>query len=80
MPEHADFSELASSDTNLAELKRLLEGWKCYGSPTICRVQCQGDELSDTLAHAYTAVTKEIEERAKVPKPSPSAWRPGPWE
>jgi hypothetical protein len=44
------------SQENIAELKRLLRGWRCCGAPDMCGARCQDDPLSAALALAERAL------------------------
>jgi len=48
---------------NMAALARLLDGWKCCGSPQLCDARCQDDPLSLALAAACREVNTAIHDR-----------------
>lgn len=48
--------EIPGSDENIAELTRLLAGWRCCGAPQMCGARCQDDPLSAALALAEQQV------------------------
>ena len=57
-PVEFNVEEVAGSAQNLAELRRLLAGWRCCGSPALCGATCQDDELSSVLAAAARLVCR----------------------